>query len=311
MNLFEQYIEEEAIERIKKFSKIAEKLDYPIVLGFSGGKDSVVIYDLAKRAGIKFTSYFNHSFESPTTLKFIKKYYPDVKFRRPYNVGFLENIKKHNGILPTIDIAYCCSDYKHNKNNKDKAVIVGVRRSESFRRRKRSIIDRKKRIKKYVDDYFLSSCQSDVAGNVDVLLRPIIDWTDEDVWNYIKKYKLPVSSEYEHCKRVGCLICPKRSLSRNYYYLIKYPKLINVVIRILEQSGNDFIISKENKYYGDTYFNKIKFILKWLNYSFRELKGKDKKAYNLILDYKWSEMTNDGIKQEEWEKLKKKYEKAI
>jgi len=28
-------------------------------LAFSGGKDSVVIYDLAQRAGVKFTSYFS------------------------------------------------------------------------------------------------------------------------------------------------------------------------------------------------------------------------------------------------------------
>lgn len=298
MNLFEKEFEEEAILRIKKFAKIAEKLDYSIVLGFSGGKDSVVIYDLAQRAEIKFTAFFNHSFESITTLNFIKEYYPDVHFRRTYNIGFLANIKKHNGILPTVDIAYCCSDYKHNNNNKDKAVIVGVRRSESNKRRKRNVIDRKKRIKKYVDDYFLTSCQSDVLGNVDILLRPIVDWTNYDVINYIRKYKLPINKEYEIHNRVGCMICPKSSLSRNYYYLIKYPKLIDVVIRMLEQSGNDFFISRENKYYGDTYFNKIKFVLKWLNYSFRELKGKDKEAYDLILKYKWFEMINDGIKQE-------------
>lgn len=283
MNLFEKYIEEEAIERIKKFSKIAEKLGYPIVLGFSGGKDSVVIYDLAKRSGIKFTAFFNQSFESATTLRFIREYYPDVKFRRIHNYGFFENIKKHNGLLLTKDIAYCCSDYKHNSLSNDKAVIVGVRRAESLIRRKRAVIDRKKRVKKYVDEHFLSSCQSDNLGCVDILLRPIIDWTNYDVVNYIRKYKLPLNKEYDIHNRVGCMICPKASLSRNYYYLDKYPKLVNVIIRFLEESGNDFFITRENKWYGSNYQDKVKFVLKWLNCSFRELKGVNIQYYNDLL----------------------------
>lgn len=78
MNLFAEEIEQTAIERIQKFSKIAKAMNFEIALGMSGGKDSQVCYDLCKRSGIEFKSYFNHSFESNITLKFIKENYPDV-----------------------------------------------------------------------------------------------------------------------------------------------------------------------------------------------------------------------------------------
>lgn len=101
MNIFQQEIENQAIERIQKFSKIAEKMGFEVCLGFSGGKDSCVIYDLCLRSGISFKACFNHSFESNTTLKFIRDNYPNVIFRRNHKFGFIENIwKNHKGLLP-------------------------------------------------------------------------------------------------------------------------------------------------------------------------------------------------------------------
>lgn len=62
MNLFQDEIENQAIERIQKFSKIADKMGLEVCLVFSGGKDSQVVYDLCFRSGIDFKAYFNHSF---------------------------------------------------------------------------------------------------------------------------------------------------------------------------------------------------------------------------------------------------------
>lgn len=79
MDIFLKEYEQIAIERIQKFAKIAKAMSFDIHLGFSGGKYSQVCYDLCKRSGIDFTAFFNHSFESCTTLRFIKEYYPEVK----------------------------------------------------------------------------------------------------------------------------------------------------------------------------------------------------------------------------------------
>lgn len=48
--------------------------DKPLNLGFSGGKDSVVILDLAERAGIVYDAiYANTTVDPPGTINFIKK----------------------------------------------------------------------------------------------------------------------------------------------------------------------------------------------------------------------------------------------
>lgn len=78
MDLFQEEMEQTAIERIQKFAKIAKTMGFKVRLGFSGGKDSQVCYDLCKRSGIEFCAFFNHSFESSTTLRFIREHYPEV-----------------------------------------------------------------------------------------------------------------------------------------------------------------------------------------------------------------------------------------
>ena len=41
------------------------------------------------------------------------------------------------------------------------------------------------------------------------LVNPIIDWTDEDVWEFIKGEGVPYCHLYdEGCKRLGCVGCP-------------------------------------------------------------------------------------------------------
>ena len=40
-------------------------------------------------------------------------------------------------------------------------------------------------------------------------INPIIDWSDEDVWEFIRKYDVPYCSLYdEGWKRLGCVLCP-------------------------------------------------------------------------------------------------------
>ena len=53
-------------------------------LAFSGGKDSIVIYDLAVKAGVKFDAHYNlTTVDPPELVKFIKQEYPDVERHRP------------------------------------------------------------------------------------------------------------------------------------------------------------------------------------------------------------------------------------
>lgn len=287
-NLFAEEIEQQAIERIQKFAKIAKTMGFEVCLGFSGGKDSQVCYDLCKRSGIDFKAYYNVAFESSVTKRFICEHYTDVIWRKDYKFGFIENIwRNHGGLLPTVQIAYCCDSYKHNRNYVDKCSIVGVRKAESVKRKNRTAFEAKnktviKRNKAMIDDYFEEHCQSVGTASV-IQLKPIIDWTDKDVWDYIHKYNLPINPEYEHSKRVGCIVCPKANFTTNYIGLMKYPKLIDAFILAKEKAGRnnpkDWKVTEEDKSYIN---DKPYYICRWLNHSFMPFTPKQEELYRQV-----------------------------
>ena len=283
-NIFFEEIEQTAITRIQKFAKIAAAYNFEIAVGFSGGKDSQVVHDLCKRAGIPFKAYYNVAFESATTKRFIRDNYPDVIWRRDYKVGFIENIyKMHGGLLPTVEKAYCCADCKHNPKYVDKCSITGVRRQESSKRATRTALSFKNKslMKQMLDktsEYFVENCQSVGTASV-IQLLPIVDWSDADVWDYILRHRLPVNGEYAMAKRVGCLVCPKANFSYNYKSLIRYPKLIDAFIRAREKASCDWMITSDNKDYSD---DKVYYICRWLNHSFRPFTKRQMKEYESV-----------------------------
>lgn len=283
--LFDIEFEQIAITRIQKFAKIAEAYGFEIALGFSGGKDSQVCYDLCKRAGVPFKAYYNVAFESAETKRFIRENYPDVIWRREHKYGFVENIwKNHGGLFPTMEIAYCCEDYKHNPKYIDKCSIVGVRKSESAKRANRTSLSFKnkttqKKMRDKASEYFVANCQSVGTASV-IQLSPIIDWSENKVWDYINRNNLPINPEYAKSKRVGCIVCPKANLSSNYHTLVRYPKLIDAFIRAKERLPKyDWIITSDNKDYSD---DKVYYICRWLNHSFRPLSKRQEREYQKI-----------------------------
>jgi phosphoadenosine phosphosulfate reductase len=285
MILFFEEWEQEAIIRIQKFAKIADKLGFEVAVGFSGGKDSQVVYDLCKRAGIKFKAYYNVSFESNVTKKFIRENYPEVIWRKDHKFGFIENIiKNHEGLLPMQQKAFCCFDYKHNPKYVDDCSIIGVRKVESQKRATRTAFvfknkTLKKKLKADVSEYFLDKCQSIGSGSK-IQLLPIVEWTDKEVWYYISKYNLPINPEYKYQKRIGCIVCPKANFLRNYIALLKYPKLIDAFIKAKEASPKcDWKITSENK---DLSNDKVQYICRWLNHSFMPFTKKQYKLFLLV-----------------------------
>lgn len=288
MDLFQEELEQIAIERIRKFAKIAQTMGFEVRLGFSGGKDSLVCYDLCKRSGIAFRTFFNHSFESSITLRFIREHYPDVIWRRNHPLGFIQNIRvNHKGFLPSVQSAYCCEDYKHNPKNVDDCSIVGVRKVESAKRKKRTAFETRnkttmKRNKALFNNYFEEHCQSTGTSGI-IQLKPIIDWTDDNVWSYIKMHNLPVNPEYKKYRRIGCMVCPKANFTSNYIHLIEFPKLIDAFIMARDKAERempcDWSISLDNKDYTN---DKPYYICRWLNHSFCSFTKKQEKLYEEV-----------------------------
>jgi phosphoadenosine phosphosulfate reductase len=65
-------------------------------------------------------------------------------------------------------------------------------------------------------------------------LNPIVDWSDDDVWEFITAYHLPLNPLYGMgWKRVGCIGCPLSSNGREE--LDKFPKYKAAYVRAAER----------------------------------------------------------------------------
>ena len=63
-------------------------------LAFSGGKDSVALYQLAKMAEVKFkTHMLITTIDPPELMRFVRLQYPDVVLHRP-EINFYKLIEK-------------------------------------------------------------------------------------------------------------------------------------------------------------------------------------------------------------------------
>ena len=80
------------------------------------------------------------------------------------------------------------------------------------------------------------------------VVNPIIDWSNEDVWEFIKEYNIPYCKLYdEGYKRLGCIGCPMSTHQAEE--LQKYPKYKRAYIRAFDR------MLKEGKKAGIDYDN--------------------------------------------------------
>ena len=66
------------------------------------------------------------------------------------------------------------------------------------------------------------------------LVNPIIDWSDDEVWEFIRKYGVPYCELYDKGKkRLGCIGCPMDTATRKQG-LDEYKKYKEQYIRCFE-----------------------------------------------------------------------------
>ena len=107
-------------------------------LAFSGGKDSVVIYHLAVRAGVKFDAHYCVSpIDPPQIHQFIRENYPSVQW--DYHArGFWKTVVKKG--LPMRQARWCCRVIKE-AGGVGRIVVVGNRSSEGVNRKKQKCFE--------------------------------------------------------------------------------------------------------------------------------------------------------------------------
>lgn len=68
------------------------------------------------------------------------------------------------------------------------------------------------------------------------VVNPIIDWTDGEVWEFIKEYNIPYCKLYdEGYKRLGCIGCPMGSVEHRMQEFERYPKYKQAYIRAFDR----------------------------------------------------------------------------
>lgn len=245
-------LEQTAVERLKTASEMSLRLfGQPLVITYSGGKDSDVLLHLAEASGIPFEVL--HSLttaDAPETVQHVHE-----TFRRLESKGVKCTVDKHVNpdgsrttmwnliprklMPPTRLVRYCCSELKES-GGKDRFIATGVRWAESTARKGRGnleVIASKRK-----DSLILSNdndenrrlfetCQ--IKGKR--VVNPIIDWQEADVLDYAEAERIPMNPLYcEGFKRVGCVGCPMAGKSRAMEFN-RYPKIKAAYIRAFER----------------------------------------------------------------------------
>jgi len=200
LTLFHETKTEETIEFIRKYEP-----PEGYFLGFSGGKDSVVLYDLTLKAGVKFEAYYSATgIDPPELIKFIRDNYPDVKWKKPKR-SFFSQIQYYG--FPTKFARWCCDFLKKDpvKNIPLKHRLMGIRAEESYKRARRENPEKRPDGK--------------------WIYKPLFNWLEWEIWDYIESNNLKYCSLYaEEFSRIGCVVCPFLTYKQHQIHKQRWPK---------------------------------------------------------------------------------------
>lgn len=229
-------------KKVKRAIKLLQSIpqDGDIEVSYSGGKDSDVILELAKMAGIKYRAiYKNTTIDPPGTIKHCRE--KGVEILQPKESFF--HLVERKGI-PTRRARFCCAELKEYKVL-DRA-IQGIRRSESIKRRDR-----------YKEPEICRVYGKDEKVKI---YLPILDWTDEDVARFIAERGIQCHSLYydedgkfHSERRLGCIGCPMKSDNGKEDFK-KYPKMLKRMIKAAQTFLDTHpFCSSQKKFSGNAY----------------------------------------------------------
>lgn len=250
-------LEQKAIKRIKMAAEMSQTYyEKPLVIATSGGKDSDICVELARRSGVVFEVQHHHTTaDAPQTVYYVREQFKKLE-GQGISCGINYPVYKNQRVtmwslipqksMPMTRIArYCCQVMKE-KSGAHRVIVTGVRKDESVQRASRGALEsvgRSKREKITFDDgleefetqttlepIYLNNDNSEKRKVMEycqtkgkLVCNPIIDWTTHDVWDFIHSEKLAVNPLY-FCgfQRVGCIGCVMAGKTR-YWELEQFP----------------------------------------------------------------------------------------
>lgn len=205
---FLNYLDELESEAIFVLREVSAQFDNPVIL-FSGGKDSIVVTHLAKKAFFPSKIPFplmhvdtGHNF--PETINFRNKIIEDFgvqlivgSVQESIDKGRVSEEKGKNATRNSLQITTLLDSIESNKID---CAIGGGRRDEEKARAKERFFSHR-------DDFgqWDPKNQRPELWNIfngqyfegeHFRVFPISNWTEMDVWNYIKREKIEIPSLY-------------------------------------------------------------------------------------------------------------------
>ncbi|MFW9970255.1 MAG: phosphoadenosine phosphosulfate reductase family protein [Candidatus Odinarchaeota archaeon] len=216
-------------------------------VAFSGGKDSIVLKKLAKLAKVKYDIHHSHTtVDAPELIYYIRQYHKDVKIN--YSDTTMWKLIPKKKMPPTRIVRYCCSELKE-EGGIGRFVMTGVRWDESSKRKNiRKLVEfdaygSQSKAAKENRQIFLNSDNDAKRKMIETcvvkgkhIINPIVNWTTEDVWEFIHYFELPYCELYdEGFDRIGCVGCPMQGCKGMERDFERWPKYKDNYIRAFDR----------------------------------------------------------------------------
>lgn len=238
----------------------------PLIICYSGGKDSDVMLDIAKKClkPSQFEVLNSHTtVDAPETVYHIRAVFKALEdegikteIRMPRYKGEPTSMWKlieEKTIPPTRIIRYCCEVLKES-SCPNRMIAVGVREDESSKRKGRdafaslgkrsSDVEWKSlqhiyamfRLDKLNGDAYECQFIKGCKANQDSMCNPIYKFTESEIWEYARTFNVSMNPLYSKgYKRIGCIGCPlggARSMNKEFK---DYPKYRDNYVKAFER----------------------------------------------------------------------------
>ncbi len=225
------------------FSMI-NKVDKPLTVSFSGGKDSLVALHLTKEIDKPIVIFNNTGIEMPETIETVQKVVKDWELElvvADAGDDFWHAVRMVGP--PARDFRWCCKVTKlvpmaklvKERWPEGTLNVVGQRAFESIERAKSPRVWRNKWFPQVLN------------------ISPIHEWTQLDVWLYIKAKNL---LEYVNplyfigFERIGCFMCPASLMAEFEFTRKAHPELWSKWEEVIESWRQRLGLPEEWKRYG-------------------------------------------------------------